>query len=195
MTVSVLRKVDLSVSREIEIPRWLPWTAMALAVVGFGVSGYLTWEHYSAETTLSCPNVGGLNCEKVTSSEQSILFGVPVALLGMVYFVVMLPIVAPAAWRMADDRIRSLFTLARLAAVVGGIGYVLYLVYAELFLIDSICIWCTVVHVVAFVLFVVVAFGTALVGARGEPAGRGGGRDPAGTRPITAARVDGGDGV
>ncbi len=35
-------------------------------------------------------------------------------------------------------------------------AFVLWLVYAELFVIDAICLWCTVVHVVAFALFVIV---------------------------------------
>jgi uncharacterized membrane protein len=161
--MTALRRVHLKVAPEVRVPRWIPWTALALVAVGLGASGYLTYEHYAAETTLSCPNTGALNCEKVTSSQQSTLLGVPVALLGAVYFAAMLLVVAPPAWRMADPLLRRLFALARLAAVGGGIVYVLYLVYAELFLIESICIWCTVVHVVAFALFVVVAFGSALV--------------------------------
>ena len=39
--------------------------------------------------------------------------------------------------------------------------FVLWLVYAELFVIRAICLWCTVVHVLAFVLFVIVVmYGT-----------------------------------
>jgi uncharacterized membrane protein len=33
---------------------------------------------------------------------------------------------------------------------------VIYLVYAELFQINAICLWCTTVHVVTFALFVAV---------------------------------------
>ena len=33
----------------------------------------------------------------------------------------------------------------------------LWLVYAELFIIRAICLWCTVVHVLTFTLFVLVA--------------------------------------
>ena len=163
MTRGFLPRINLAVSQEIEVPRWLPRTASALAAIGLVASGYLTWEHYSAATTLVCPNEGGLNCEKVTTSAQSTLFGLPVALLGLAYFVGMLVLVIPPAWRMADDRIRRLCTVARLAGVGGGVIYVLFLLYAELFLIESICIWCTVVHVVAFALFVIVAFGAGLV--------------------------------
>ncbi|MBN1171533.1 MAG: vitamin K epoxide reductase family protein [Micromonosporaceae bacterium] len=169
MTSNRRLRLDLSTVPDSKLPWWIPWAALVMVVVGLGASGYLAYEHYSAETTLSCPNEGGLNCEKVTSSEQSTLFGIPVALLGMAYFVAMLIVVLPPTWRFADAMTRRLFTLARLAAVGGGIVYVLYLVYAELFVIDSICIWCTVVHVVAFILFVLVAFGTALAAPEQEP--------------------------
>jgi len=43
---------------------------------------------------------------------------------------------------------------------VGGIGFVLWLLYAELILIGAICVWCTVTHVIAFALFVVVVLTT-----------------------------------
>ncbi len=46
--------------------------------------------------------------------------------------------------------------LARFAGALGGIGFVLWLVYAELVIIGAICLWCTVAHVLAFGLFVVV---------------------------------------
>jgi uncharacterized membrane protein len=39
---------------------------------------------------------------------------------------------------------------------------VVYLVYAELFLVDAVCLWCTVVHVLTVALFAVVALATAV---------------------------------
>ena len=42
---------------------------------------------------------------------------------------------------------------ARLAAAVGGVAMVLWLVYAELFIIDAICLYCTVVHGLTLLLF------------------------------------------
>lgn len=35
-------------------------------------------------------------------------------------------------------------------------GFALWLVYAELFLIGAICLWCTAAHLLAFGLFVIV---------------------------------------
>lgn len=43
----------------------------------------------------------------------------------------------------------------------------LYLVYVELFRVDAICLWCTAVHVLTFLLFVV----TLLGGSYGTSAG------------------------
>ena len=47
-----------------------------------------------------------------------------------------------------------------------GIGFVLYLVYAELFTIGSICLYCTSVHVITFLLFVLTAFAAAAWGLK-----------------------------
>jgi uncharacterized membrane protein len=139
-------------------PRWLPWVTVALVVAGLGVSVYLTIEHFTASTTLACPDTGTINCQKVTTSAQSKFLGIPVAVLGTAYFLGMLPLVLPAAWRSGDRRLR----LVRLGASALGVLFALYLIYAELFVIDAICLWCTVVHVLTFALFTVVALGTAL---------------------------------
>ncbi len=148
------------------VPRALPIIAIVLAVAGLAVSAYLTYEHFTMATTLACPEGRTLNCQTVTSSEQSKLFGIPVAVLGVAYFVGMLAVVAPPAWHSP----RRLLTAARLAGGLGGVGFVLYLVYAELFIIDAICLWCTVVHVLTVVLFAVIALGTAMAEPPERPA-------------------------
>ena len=52
--------------------------------------------------------------------------------------------------------------LSRLGAVSVGVVFVLYLLWAELFRINAICLWCTAVHVLALVLFGMVVIGHAL---------------------------------
>ena len=135
------------------VPRWLPLTTTILAVAGLAVSAYLTIEHYTAATTLACPETGVINCQKVTTSAQSAVFGIPVALLGLLYFVVMVPACLAPAWRARQPWIRW----GRALSALVGVGFVFYLVYAELFVIRAICLWCTVMHVLAFSLFVLVA--------------------------------------
>jgi uncharacterized membrane protein len=48
--------------------------------------------------------------------------------------------------------------------MVAGIGFVLYLLYAELFIIGSICLYCTSVHAITFVLFGLTVFAAAAWG-------------------------------
>jgi uncharacterized membrane protein len=137
------------------VQRWVPPVSLGLSVLGLAVSVYLTFEHYSSSTTLACPDTGALNCLKVTTSEQSKIFGVPVALLGLLYFAVMTGL--SLLWRSPRREIR----LGRLAFAALGVPFVAWLVYAELFTLDAICLWCTAVHVLAIGLFAVTALGTA----------------------------------
>ncbi|MEU7875013.1 vitamin K epoxide reductase family protein [Dactylosporangium sp. NPDC049140] len=136
---------------------WVPLTSLVLAVVGLGISGYLTIEHFSASTTLACPETGALNCLKVTTSEQSAVLGIPVAVLGLVYFVAMLAVSPGPLWRSKLPALRY----GRLALAAIGVLFVFYLVFAELFQLKAICLWCTGVHVLAVALFAVTAIGTA----------------------------------
>ena len=112
---------------------------------------------------LVCVGNSTFNCEKVTTSPQSEMFGIPVAMLGLFFFVPMLALCLPVAWRSADRRIH----LARLILSVTGVGMILYLIIAELFIIKAICLWCSAVHIVTFILFVIIVTASPVVLAPG----------------------------
>ena len=139
-------------------PRWARLSSLILAVGGLAVSAYLTVEHYSSSTTLACPETGVVNCVKVTTSSYSTLVGVPVALLGLLFFAAMSVLCAPVAWRSSNPWVDR----ARLAGAVAGVAMVVYLVWAELFRIDAICLWCTVVHALTVAPFAVLVLAAAL---------------------------------
>jgi uncharacterized membrane protein len=125
------------------------------SVAGIGVAFYLTLAHFTSGIQLSCPNTGTINCEAVTRSAESYVFGIPVSLLGLIYFVAMTGLALPMVWR---SQLR-LVAQARLAMAVAGIGFVCYLVYAELFDIGKICLYCTAVHVLTLIVFAAVTTG------------------------------------
>ncbi|MFV0461500.1 MAG: vitamin K epoxide reductase family protein [Actinomycetales bacterium] len=140
-------------------PGWLAPTSLVLCLIGLGVSVYLSYEHATANASLYCPTgASASSCLTVTTSPWSTLFGIPVAYLGLGYYVFLTGLCLPAVWR---SRSRLLDPL-RLISLIGGLGMVLYLVWAELFRIHAICTWCTVVHVSTFALLGVVAFGQIL---------------------------------
>jgi len=145
---------------------WLQIATLVLALAGLGVSIYLTIAHFTESTLAGCSESGLVNCTKVTTSPESYVFGIPVAVLGLAFFVFAVAIMSPWAWQSARREIH----LARLASMVVGIGFVLYLIYAELFIIGSICLYCTSVHAITFVLFVLTAFAAAAWGLKpGRP--------------------------
>ena len=84
------------------------------------------------------------------TSPQSMVFGViPVAVLGLAFYVAAVPLFSPWAWRLEWRELN----LLRLVSVVIGMGFVVYLIYAELYQIRDICEYCTGVHIVTFLLF------------------------------------------
>lgn len=158
--------------RAVATPRWAPAVTLPLSLLGLGLSVYLTVVHYTEPTSLSCPSTGAVNCTKVTTSAQSMLFGhIPVALAGAAFFLGMAALTLPAAWRAAARWV----AVTRVAFAVAGMAMVLWLVYAEAVIVHALCLWCTAVHVVMFALFVCVlaadTWGGGSDGHDDEPAG------------------------
>ena len=139
---------------------WLQITTLVLALAGLGVSIYLTIAHFTEAPLAGCSESGLVNCTKVTTSPQSYVFGIPVAVLGLAFYVAAVALMSPWAWRSARREIH----LIRLASLVVGIGFVLYLLYAELFTIGAICLYCTSVHAITFLLFGLTVFAAAAWG-------------------------------
>lgn len=130
-----------------------PVAALVLAVAGLLVSSYLTYEHFTSSTSFACPESATVNCVKVTTSAYSSLAGVPVALLGLLFYLAMVTLLVP----LPALRTRAVARL-RLGMVGLGMLFVVYLVWAELFRIDAICLWCTAVHVITVALLGVLAY-------------------------------------
>lgn len=139
-------------------PRWLAPTTLLLSVIGLADAAYLTFEHYSGSTSLACSDSGAVNCAKVTTSQWSSIAGVPVALLGLLFFIVMSALCLPAVWRRTTVALDNL----RVAAAGVGLLMVFYLLWAEFVQIHAICLWCTGVHVITFLLFFILLVGQIL---------------------------------
>jgi uncharacterized membrane protein len=142
------------------VPLWLQIATFVVSLAGLGVSIYLTIAHFTESALIGCSESGLVNCTKVTTSPQSYVFGIPVAVLGLAFFVAAVALMSPWAWRWARREV----ALIRIASLVVGVGFVIYLVYTELFTIGAICLYCTSVHVITFLLFVLTAFAAAAWG-------------------------------
>jgi uncharacterized membrane protein len=124
--------------------RALRTAGLVLAVLGIGVAGYLVYVHY-ADVDPVCNIAHG--CHKVQTSEYAELAGVPVALLGLIGYVVLLgALIAP------QGEVARM--VAALTALV-GFGFSMYLTYRELFTIDAICQWCVLSAILMTLLAIV----------------------------------------
>jgi uncharacterized membrane protein len=142
MTTSALRRP----------PTWAVATSLGLSLVAVAIASYLTVAHYADPSALACPDTGVVNCTLVTTSPESVVFGIPVAVIGLVWALAVVGLCLPWAWRAQAEWVDR----ARLLATGAGALMVVYLVYTELFRIGAICLWCTAIHVTALALFGVV---------------------------------------
>jgi uncharacterized membrane protein len=101
----------------------------ALAVVGIGITTYLLSVRASG-ATLSCTTGG---CETVQNSPYSEIFGLPVAALGLVGFLVLL-----GAALARGDLARLIGAAVALAAFAFGA----YLLVVQVVVIGALCDWC-----------------------------------------------------
>lgn len=128
---------------------------LVLTLLGLGDSIYLAYEHATANATLACSGGAAVDCAKVTTSSYSRLAGVPVAYLGVAFFVAAFGL---AVMTLAGSaRVAAYAENLRLAASAVGVAMVAYLIWAEV-QVGAICLWCTGVHVVTLALFVLSLF-------------------------------------
>jgi uncharacterized membrane protein len=172
-----------------QVPGWVPVTSLGLSLVAVAIASYLTVAHYTDPTALACPDTGIVNCALVTTSSWSVVLGVPLAVLGLVWALVMTGLTVPWAWRVAAVSVDR----ARLAASGVGAVMVVYLVYVELFRIGAVCLWCTAMHLTAVCLFGVILAGRAASTAAFRPVPEDGtGGSSSGRRQQSAVASKGG---
>jgi len=127
-----------------------------LALVGLAVAGYLLAVRLLGEAP-ACGPVHG--CDTVASSEYATVLGLPVALFG-VGFSLVLSAASLIFWRRADRR--ALYAAYGLG--LAGIIAAAYLTYLELFVIEAICIYC-----VSYALTIVAGWILAVLAVRSAP--------------------------
>jgi uncharacterized membrane protein len=137
----------------VTVPRWLPGVTTAIAVVGLAVAAYLTLAHFTSPDVLACSDSGFVNCARVTTSKQSSILGIPIVLPGLGWWVAMLVLCLPVSWRSDNPWVHR----ARLALALTGIAFVLWLLYVEFVILHGVCAWCSVIHVLTFAMFALVA--------------------------------------
>ncbi len=132
-----------------------------VAILGFLDASYLTVAHY-LKMPLPCGIVKG--CDVVTASTYSEVAGIPVALLGALYYlaILILSIISLETGNRRVVRVASYLTWAGFLAS-------LYFVSLQLFVIKAICLYCMGSALTSTILFVLGLFVIKLLNADSRP--------------------------
>lgn len=131
--------------------RPLNLVSLILAIAGIAVAGYLTYVHYNLGA-LVC-GIG--DCETVQASEYSVVFGIPIAILGLLAY---LGLAVLIIGRSVVPEYADLANLVILFILITGTIYYGYLTYLELNVINAVCQWCVASAVITVALLVVELF-------------------------------------
>ena len=116
-----------------------------IALIGLLDAAYLTAKHYSG-TPITCSLIEG--CDRVTKSPYAVLFGIPVALLGVAYYA--LVVFGAGFFLFTQHRPFLTYTMA-----LTPFGFLasLYFIYLQVWVIGALCAYCLISAAASTALF------------------------------------------
>ena len=123
-------------------------TAALLSLLGLLDAAYLALERITGGP-IACPIGGG--CETVQSSAYALLFGIPVAFIGVAGYALLLVV---ALVSLQTDRLGGislhalLLALASIALLAG-----IYFMYLQIAVIGAICFWCAMAALIDLLIW------------------------------------------
>ncbi len=126
------------------VPNKVVVVLFIIAILGFSDASFLTIEHYQNRIP-PCTTAG---CETVLTSQYATVFGVPVALLGMIYYL----IISLGLFAHIEGKHEPSLRAVLLMTVCGFIMSI-WFVGVQAFLIHSYCLYCLGSATISTVLF------------------------------------------
>ncbi|QQG42290.1 MAG: vitamin K epoxide reductase family protein [Candidatus Giovannonibacteria bacterium] len=120
---------------------------LLIGFIGFTDAVYLTATHY-AGANVACGALEG--CDKVLASAYSVFAGLPVALLGAIYYLLL---IAFLLCYLATKQKRFLFVAAGLTPV--GFLVSVWFLYLQIFVIKALCFYCLISAATSATLFII----------------------------------------
>ncbi len=128
-------------------------TILVLSIIGIGISIYLTSVHYE-NVPLVCSTTGIIDCARVLSSKYSVVPGtnLPISLPGLAWCAAMglLALGALSFWKQ-----QTWIRPAEMVMTSLGMLSILYLIFVEIVELHTICAWCTGLHAIILVMFII----------------------------------------
>lgn len=126
------------------VPNKIVVILFILSIFGFTDSAFLAIEHYQ-NLIPPCTTAG---CETVLTSQYSEIFGIPVALLGALYYLIISIGLFAHIEGKHEPSLRTVLLLT-----VFGFAMSLWFVYAQAFIIGAYCLYCLGSATISTILF------------------------------------------
>lgn len=134
-------------SNKLAVPsNWFAIACLIFSAFGFADATYLTTQHYLG-LPVACSILEG--CEQVTTSQYSLIYGIPVAILGSIFY---LTILILSVIYLDSKKIKFLTFITKITPF--GLLASLYFVYLQIFVIKAICLWCMGSAITSTLLFI-----------------------------------------
>lgn len=148
----MLNAIKQFIYRQVIIDNKWKKAILALASIGLLDAGYLTYSHYRAEI-LRCFGVTVVNaCQVVTESIYSTILGVPVALIGLCFYLFVFIITLLSFKDKYNFLLNLILPVSALAMLTS-----LRFVYLQISVIGYICYYCMLSATLSLTLFIISA--------------------------------------
>lgn len=117
------------------------------SLLGLAVSAFLFYEYTFAGSVL-CPM--GQGCDIVRASSYAYIFGIPIPLLGIGFYLAM----AVLSVIHSHDLPTKIVKRLQLLIALSGAGFGLYLTYLEVFVIYAFCFWCVLSFIISLIILI-----------------------------------------
>ena len=138
---------------------------LLLAALGLGASAWSSYVHYQLLTrpgySSFCDVNSTVSCTQAYLSQYGSLWGVPVALGGVLYFTIVL-LLAGIGGRRPTPAARDSVPAYIFALSTFALAFVLYLAWASFFRLNAVCLLCAVTYVAVIGIFLVSGGATSL---------------------------------
>lgn len=132
-----------------QIPKWVPVAILVMALIGFADATYVSIEHFN--NVIPPCTTGG--CETVLTSSYSVIYGIPVSLLGSIYYF----IIALMMFVYFDTKKLIFLKIPVVMSVLGLIASI-YFISIMTFVLKAFCQYCALSALSSISIFGISAY-------------------------------------
>ncbi len=128
----------------------LALTILIFSILGVFVSAYATYQHYRPSGRSFCNLNNVVSCDIVNKSKYSEIAGIPVAIIGIIGYLVLAGLAGMLLTRRKEH-------MGRPALVIlsgGALLFSFYLTFVEFFWLGALCLLCITSQIIILLIFI-----------------------------------------